>query len=87
MYSLSWLNPATARSLTVLGDVNHGVFSPAEEEVADSQASHQGDAEPHVVRHEHQHEDVGGGGLDHVQTCLDDVTRRQHWISESRFFY
>lgn len=47
----------------MLVDVDHGVLAPAEEEVAHGQAEHQGEAEPHVVRHEDQHERVGGGGL------------------------
>lgn len=39
---------------------------PAEEEVPHSEAEDQGETQPHVVRHEDQHEGVGGGGLHEV---------------------
>lgn len=53
-------------SLAVLVDIDDGILSPAEEEVADGQTEDQRQAEPHVVRHENQHEGVGGCRLQEV---------------------
>lgn len=50
----------------MLVGVHHCALPPAEEEVADSEAEDQGQAGPQVVRHEYQHEDVGGRRLHHV---------------------
>lgn len=64
----------------MLRSIHHGGLPPAEEEVPQRHAQHQRHAEPHVVSHEHQHEDVGGGRLDDVEQRLDDMRGRQHGV-------
>lgn len=64
----------------MLVGVDDGALLPAEAEVAHAQPQHQRQAQPHVVRHEHQHEDVGDGRLDHVQERLHRVRRRPHRV-------
>lgn len=49
--------------LTMFCDIYDGVLSPPEEEVPEGQAEYQRQAQPHVVRHEHQHQNVGRCGL------------------------
>lgn len=50
--------------------VYDGALSPAEAEVADSHAEDERQAEPHVVSHEYQHEDVGERRLEYVESRL-----------------
>jgi len=65
-------------SVTVLGDVHHVALLPAEEEVADGAAQDDGQARPHIVRHDDQHQQVGERQLDAVQQRLDKVRTAAH---------
>jgi len=56
--------------VTVFIDVNDDRFTPAEEKVAHAGAENHGQTQPHIVRHEDQHEAVGEEHLDHVQEGL-----------------
>lgn len=63
-------------SLAVLVSVVQRGPAPAEHEVAEREAQHGGQAQPHVVRHEHQHQQVRHGGLRAVQRRLQRVPAR-----------
>lgn len=52
--------------LAMFRSVYDGALPPPEEEVPESHPQHEREAEPHVVRHEHQHEDVRSRGLYNV---------------------
>lgn len=65
-------------SVAVLGDINDDGLLPAEEEVADCCTDHDGDAQPHVIRHEDQHEEVAEDDLHHVQERLEAVHQAEH---------
>lgn len=51
---------------------DYGSFPP-EGEIANRGPQHYGQAQPGVVRHEDQHEEVGQRQLQHVQECQDQV--------------
>lgn len=42
----------------MFGDVDSGLFAPAEEKEAAAGAEQHGQTEPNVVRHEHQHQQI-----------------------------
>lgn len=64
--------------MAVLSYVNHHRLAPPEEEVSESSAEHRRYAEPHVVGHENQHEEVTHYHLDHVHQSLDPVVNTHH---------
>lgn len=69
---------ATGGSVTVLGHVHNHRLLPAEQEVAAGGADDDRQAQPHVVRHEDQHQQERDGHLDDVQQRLVQVHRREH---------
>jgi len=64
--------------MAVLGDVNHHRLPPPECEIPQSGAYEHGYAEPDVVGHEDEHEEVGDEELHHVQQGLHAVAYREH---------
>lgn len=60
------------------GSEDGGLLPPAEEEVPGGQAGHQGRAQPRIVRHEDQHEQVGERHLQQVQQRLREVGPGPH---------
>lgn len=65
-------------SVAVVGDINEDGLLPAEQEVAGSGPESDGHTQPHVVRHEDQHEEVADDHLYDVQKRLEAVTQAQH---------
>lgn len=64
--------------MTVVSDIDDDGFLPAKQEVASASAERDGYTQPHVVRHEDQHEEVTDDHLYNVQQCLEAVTQAQH---------
>lgn len=59
--------------LTMFCDVDDAILSPTEEEVTDGKTEHQRQTQPHVVRHEHQHQHVRSDRLNQMQKRLNYV--------------
>ena len=64
--------------VTVFIDVDDDRPSPAEREVADAGSERDGDAQPQVVGHEDEHQQVADDDLRDVQRRLDEVREAEH---------
>ncbi len=69
--------------VAVFVDVDDDGATPAEDEVAASGAERDSEAEPDVVGHEDEHEEVADDDLEDVQQRLDQVRQTQHRHSET----
>ena len=63
--------------MTVFVTVRYDCPSPGEHEVAGAGAERDSDAQPHVERHEDEHEEVTDDDLDDVQNRLQHVPPTQ----------
>lgn len=57
-------------------DVNDYGFLPTEQEVADCCAEYHRDAQPNVIRHKDQHQEIRQHDLDDVEKCLERMHPR-----------
>ena len=64
--------------MTMFVYVDYDTPSPAEQEVADASAESDGNAEPDVVSHEDEHEEIADDDLEDVQKALDKVRHTAH---------
>lgn len=64
--------------MAVFGYVDGGRLPPAEQEVADRRSDGDGQAQPHVVGHEDQHQTVAQDDLQQVQNRLEAVVLAHH---------
>lgn len=53
----------TRHLMAVLSDIHGAVPDPAEQKVSGGGAQNDGHKQPHVIRHDDQHEQVGDGHL------------------------
>lgn len=67
--------------MAVLSDIHGAVPDPAEQKVSGGGAQNDGHKQPHVIRHDDQHEQVGDGHLKHVQQGLQNVLLVQDLLS------
>jgi len=75
--------------VAVFSEVHGGTLPPAEHEVAQTGAHEHGQTQPHVVRHEHQHQQVRYGELEHVQDGLEQVVgaEQRHPVRHGALLY
>lgn len=59
--------------MAMLRDVHCPVPDPPKQKVSGTGAQDHGHEQPHVVRHDDEHEEVGDGHLEHVHEGLQDV--------------
>lgn len=64
--------------VAVLGNVHHHSLPPPEEEVSGTGTEEAGEAQPHVVGHEDEHQEVGDQELHHMEQRLDEVGHAEH---------
>lgn len=64
--------------MAVFGYVDGGRLPPSEQEVADRRSHSDSQAQPHVVRHEDQHQTVAEDYLQEVQNRLEAVVLAHH---------
>ena len=64
--------------MTVFVYINDNGAFPAEEEVSSCSTQPHGHTEPHVIRHEYEHEEVTEDHLNHVKYGLQPMRTTQH---------
>ena len=69
--------------MAMLSDVDDEWFLPTKQKEARPCSSCHRHAEPHVVRHEDQHEEVAHHDLNQMQQGLDQVVHSEHPPSNS----
>ena len=70
--------------MTVFGHVNDHRFLPSEQEVTYGCSEHNGYAQPNVVSHEDQHQEVREHHLNYVEERLVEVHQVQHrWSAKA----
>ena len=52
--------------VTVFVNIHHDCFTPTKQEVSDTGAQDDGETQPNIVGHKHQHEAVTDEHLDHM---------------------
>lgn len=61
--------------MTVFGDVNDDRFLPSKHKITDGSTDDHCQTQPHIVRHENQHEQKAQRHLYDVQKCLINMNR------------
>ena len=70
--------------MTVFVDVYHDSPFPTEEKISEASAEDDRDAEPAIEGHEDEHKEVAYSDLNHVEKCLDDMTKAYNTRSVER---
>ena len=64
--------------MTMFIDINHNSTTPGKQEVSEPSSNDNGQTQPDIVCHEHQHQQVAHRHLQHVQQRLNCVRQTHH---------
>ncbi len=64
--------------MTMFIDIDDNCTFPTEEEVACASSQSNGQAQPDIVRHKDEHQEVADDHLQNVQDCLYHVRQTHH---------